>query len=82
MLQCVVFAELRLLTEPARCVILIEGNNILDSPCASCIFEVMKAKKQETDFPQTLHAAIKYFANEDRALDFMKAIRWPNGKYE
>jgi transposase-like protein len=39
----------------------------------------MKAKIEETDFPQTLHSAIKYFANEDRALDFMKAIRWPDG---
>ena len=40
----------------------------------------MKAKKKETNaFPQTLHDAIKYFADEDRALDFMKAIRWPDG---
>ncbi len=31
------------------------------------------------EFPQTLHDAIKYFANEDRALDFMKSIRWPDG---
>jgi transposase-like protein len=30
-------------------------------------------------FPQTLHDAIKFFADEDRALDFMKAIRWPDG---
>src|SRR5438477_1976241 len=39
----------------------------------------MKAKKKTNDFPQTLHDAIKYFADEDRALDFMKAIRWPDG---
>lgn len=38
----------------------------------------MKEKKT-AEFPQTLHAAIKYFANEDRALDFMKSIRWPDG---
>lgn len=38
----------------------------------------MKEKKA-AEFPQTLHAAIKYFANEDRALDFMKSIRWPDG---
>jgi transposase-like protein len=38
----------------------------------------MKAKKA-AEFPQTLHAAIRYFADEDRALDFMKAIRWPDG---
>src|SRR6202022_2882849 len=39
----------------------------------------MKAKKKETSFPQTLHSAIKYFTDEDKALDFMKAIRWPDG---
>src|SRR5438270_6491369 len=37
----------------------------------------MKTKKAA--FPKTLHDAIKYFADEDRALDFMKAIRWPDG---
>src|SRR5438067_13177032 len=30
-------------------------------------------------FPQTLHEAIKYFANDDHALGFMKSIRWPDG---
>ena len=40
----------------------------------------MKAKiREKNGFPQTLHAAIKYFADEDRALDFMKLIRWPDG---
>src|SRR5438552_5061131 len=39
----------------------------------------MKAKKKITGFPQTLHDAIKYFADEDRALDFMKSSRWPDG---
>ncbi|SRR5581483_9356917 len=40
----------------------------------------MKAKKKEAGaFPETLHDAIKYFADEDRALDFMKSIRWPRG---
>src|SRR5437868_12078455 len=40
----------------------------------------MKRKTREkNEFPQTLHDAIKFFANEDRALDFMKAIRWPDG---
>jgi transposase-like protein len=34
---------------------------------------------EKTEFPQTLHDAIKYFADEDRALDFMKGIRWPDG---
>src|SRR5947208_5500728 len=37
----------------------------------------MKADKVE--FPQTLHDAIKYFANDDHAFDFMKSIRWPDG---
>src|SRR5438034_6090309 len=30
-------------------------------------------------FPETLHDAIKYFANDDRAFDFLKSIRWPDG---
>jgi transposase-like protein len=37
----------------------------------------MKADKVE--FPQTLHAAIKYFANADHAFGFMRSIRWPDG---
>jgi len=37
----------------------------------------MKTKKAA--FPKTLHDAIKYFADEDRALDFMRSIRWPDG---
>jgi transposase-like protein len=40
----------------------------------------MKAKKKEIGaFPETLHDAIKYFADEDHALGFMKSIRWPDG---
>src|SRR6266513_195865 len=39
----------------------------------------MQAKKKTNGFPQTLHDAIKYFADEDHALDFMKAVRWPDG---
>src|SRR5438128_855245 len=34
---------------------------------------------EKVAFPETLHDAIKYFANESRALDFMKSIRWPDG---
>jgi len=34
---------------------------------------------KQTGFPQTLHEAVKYFAVESNALDFMKGIRWPNG---
>ena len=36
----------------------------------------MKAK---SDFPETLQEAIKYFADEDRAFEFMKRVRWPDG---
>jgi transposase-like protein len=36
-------------------------------------------KKKTGGFPETLHDAIKYFANEDNAFNFMKAIRWPDG---
>ena len=35
--------------------------------------------KAESDFPETLHEAIKYFANEDVAFEFMKRVRWPDG---
>lgn len=30
--------------------------------------------------PETLLGAIRYFSNETRALEFMKSIRWPDGK--
>src|SRR5438874_455792 len=29
--------------------------------------------------PKTLHQAIRYFADEQTALDFMVSIRWPDG---
>jgi transposase-like protein len=35
--------------------------------------------KAEIQFPRTLQEAIKYFADEEIAFEFMKAIRWPNG---
>src|SRR5271170_6821227 len=35
--------------------------------------------KEET-FPQTLHEAIKYFAKGDRAFEYMKCVRWPDGR--
>jgi transposase-like protein len=31
-------------------------------------------------FPETLQQAIIYFANPDNALDFMKLLRWPDGR--
>src|ERR1700678_46145 len=31
-------------------------------------------------FPQTLQEAIKYFAKDDRAFEYMKSVRWPDGK--
>jgi transposase-like protein len=30
-------------------------------------------------FPETLQECVRYFADEDRALNFMKAIRWADG---
>jgi transposase-like protein len=35
-------------------------------------------QKQAVKFPQTLQECIRYFADEDRALEFMRLIRWPN----
>lgn len=35
--------------------------------------------KAEPQFPQTLHEAVRYFATADNALDFMVALRWPDG---
>ena len=32
-----------------------------------------------TDFPETLQGVIKYFADEDRAFEYMKLVRWPDG---
>ena len=39
----------------------------------------MKANIVEVEFPETLQDAMKYFADSDRAFEFMKALRWPNG---
>jgi transposase-like protein len=36
--------------------------------------------KDELKFPETLHEAIKYFADENRAFEYMKSVRWPDGK--
>jgi transposase-like protein len=36
-------------------------------------------KKKTGSFPQTLHAAIKYFSDENRAFEFLKHMRWPDG---
>src|SRR5438105_10829929 len=35
---------------------------------------------EQNSFPQTLHGAIKYFANDKNAFSFLKSIRWPDGK--
>src|SRR5215217_3787401 len=32
-----------------------------------------------TELPTTLQGAITYFADADRALEFMKVLRWPDG---
>ena len=34
---------------------------------------------EKAAFPETLHDAIKYFANDDHAFDFLRSIRWPDG---
>jgi len=36
-------------------------------------------KREKVAFPETLHDAIKYFANDGHAFDFLKSIRWPDG---
>src|SRR5690348_2966880 len=36
--------------------------------------------KEAKALPQTLHAAIKYFADDANALEFLKSLRWPDGK--
>jgi transposase-like protein len=33
----------------------------------------------DTELPETLQEAIGYFADEGRAFEFMKAVRWPDG---
>ena len=35
---------------------------------------------QEDKFPETLQQAIKYFAKDDRAFEYMRSVRWPDGK--
>lgn len=36
--------------------------------------------KSENEFPETLHEAIRYFAQGDNALNFLVSMRWPDGK--
>jgi transposase-like protein len=36
--------------------------------------------KDELEFPKTLQEAIKYFADAGRAFEYMKSVRWPNGR--
>jgi transposase-like protein len=38
-----------------------------------------KSAGSKGGFPQTLHHAIKYFADENRAFEFLKHMRWPDG---
>src|SRR3954466_717553 len=38
-----------------------------------------KKKARDTDFPQTLQEAIKYFSDLDTCTTFMAQIRWPEG---
>src|SRR5438309_2173135 len=34
---------------------------------------------EKNSFPQTLHEAVKYFANDQNAFGFLKSMRWPDG---
>jgi transposase-like protein len=34
----------------------------------------------ELEFPKTLHEAIKYFGDDERTFEYMKSVRWPDGK--
>lgn len=36
--------------------------------------------QNDNEFPQTLAQAIKYFADADKALNFIASVRWPDGK--
>ena len=36
-------------------------------------------KEEKSEFPQTLHEAVKYFAEADHSFKFLKSIRWPDG---
>lgn len=36
--------------------------------------------KAETDFPETLQEAIRYFADKARAFAYITKVRWPDGK--
>ena len=40
----------------------------------------MKAENtSETELPETLNEAVKYFADETLAFEYMKRVRWPDG---
>jgi transposase-like protein len=43
---------------------------------------LMLSMSENTKFPKTLQEAVKYFADEQRAFDFMMGIRWPDGVVE
>jgi transposase-like protein len=53
------------------------GNYILDAVTVSCDTWGMK---NDNEFPQTLTQAINYFADASRGLNFVAAVRWPDGK--
>src|SRR5438105_11878831 len=40
----------------------------------------MVVKNALPEFPKTLQLCIQYFADEKRCIDFLAAIRWPDGK--
>lgn len=38
-----------------------------------------KRARRQAKFPETLRECIRYFADERRAFDFVKSMRWPDG---
>ena len=39
----------------------------------------MKAENTAIEFPETLQGVIRYFADDERAFEYMKQVRWPDG---
>lgn len=35
--------------------------------------------ESEIEFPETLQEVVKYFADDERAFEYMKCVRWPDG---
>jgi transposase-like protein len=55
----------------------LTGNNILDESSFVCDITHMDGKHMK---PKTLQDAILFFSNPDNALEYMKRLRFPDGK--